>query len=90
MICPFCGYLTFDCTDSFMLSGLVNRFLWMQQFFPVCSGEILLFKTPISFVDHLQEILTAVLSCTPLIIPPFDDLKVYPFYLVDILKVIIL
>ncbi|CAA6669612.1 unnamed protein product [Spirodela intermedia] len=67
--------------------GLINRFSWMQQFFPLCSGEILLFKTPISFVDHLQEILTAVLSCAPLIIPPFDDLKVYPFYLVDILKV---
>ncbi|XP_078437775.1 AMP-dependent synthetase and ligase family protein isoform X2 [Wolffia australiana] len=65
--------------------GLVNRFLWMQKAFPVCHGETLLFKTPVSFIDHIQEILTAVLSCTPLIIPP-DELRAYPFYLVDILK----
>ncbi|MQL73305.1 hypothetical protein Taro_005655 [Colocasia esculenta] len=67
--------------------GLVNRFLWMQQLFPACRRDILLFKTPISFIDHLQEFLTAILSCTSLIIPPFDYWKADPFYLVDILKV---
>ena len=83
----FCKFFVFGLTNLLKLSGLVNRFMWMQEAFPVHSGDILLFKTPVSFIDHLQEILAPVLSCTPLIIPPSNDLKAYPFYLVDILKV---
>ncbi|XP_077237805.1 AMP-dependent synthetase and ligase family protein [Tasmannia lanceolata] len=66
--------------------GLLNRFLWMQALFPLHGEDILLFKTSISFVDHLQEFLSAILTCTPLIIPPYEELKENPFYLVDFLK----
>ncbi|KAL6565778.1 hypothetical protein OROHE_004833 [Orobanche hederae] len=42
--------------------GLLNRFLWMQEMYPLHEGDIMLFKTAISFVDHMQEFLGAVLS----------------------------
>lgn len=67
--------------------GLLNRFLWMQALFPLHEGDVLIFKTSVSFVDHLQEFLSAVLTCTPLIIPPFHVLKENPLYLVNFLKV---
>ncbi|XP_058103982.1 putative acyl-activating enzyme 19 isoform X3 [Magnolia sinica] len=66
--------------------GLLNRLLWMQALFPLHEVDILLFKTSISFIDHLQEFLTAILTCTPLIIPPFHELKENPFCLLDFLK----
>uniref|UniRef100_A0A453GNP8 4-coumarate--CoA ligase n=1 Tax=Aegilops tauschii subsp. strangulata TaxID=200361 RepID=A0A453GNP8_AEGTS len=52
--------------------GLLNRFLWMQRRNPLCSDDVLLFKTSVSFVDHLQEFLSAVLTSTTLVIPPID------------------
>ncbi|KAF8379018.1 hypothetical protein HHK36_028445 [Tetracentron sinense] len=67
--------------------GLLNRFSWMQELFPLHGVELLLFKTSISFIDHLQEFLSAILTCTPLIIPPFEELKANPFYVVDFIKV---
>lgn len=70
--------------------GLLNRFLWMQELFPLCGEEILLFKTSISFVDHLQEFISAILTCMPLVIPPFEELKANSFYIVDFLQVIFL
>ncbi|KAH9706700.1 putative acyl-activating enzyme 19 [Citrus sinensis] len=45
--------------------GLLNRFLWMQDLYPLHGEELLLFKTSISFIDHLQEFLSAILTaCT--------------------------
>lgn len=67
--------------------GLLNRFLWMQEFYPLLGEEILLFKTSISFVDHLQEFLGAILSACTLVIPPFNELKQNPFHVIDYLKV---
>ncbi|XP_044437181.1 putative acyl-activating enzyme 19 isoform X2 [Triticum aestivum] len=55
-----------------MEKGLLNRFLWMQRRNPLCSDDVLLFKTSVSFVDHLQEFLSAVLTSTTLVIPPID------------------
>ncbi|KAG9451686.1 hypothetical protein H6P81_004590 [Aristolochia fimbriata] len=66
--------------------GLLNRFCWMRKIFPLHEGEILLFKTPVSFIDHLQELFSSLLSGTPLIIPPPEQLKENPFCLVDFLK----
>ncbi|KAL0346453.1 UNVERIFIED_CONTAM: putative acyl-activating enzyme 19, partial [Sesamum calycinum] len=46
--------------------GLLNRFLWMQEAYPLHEGDVVLFKTAISFVDHMQEFLGAVLTtCFP-------------------------
>lgn len=67
--------------------GLLNRFLWMQQLYPMLEEEILLFKTSISFIDHLQEFLGPILSACKLVIPPFNQLKRNPFHVVDYLKV---
>lgn len=67
--------------------GLLNRFLWMQEFYHLLGEEILLFKTSISFVDHLQEFLGAILSACTLVIPPFNELKQNPFHVIDYLKV---
>lgn len=67
--------------------GLVNRFLWMQDMYPLQGEEILLFKTSISFIDHLQEFLGAILTACPLVIPPFSELKDNMFSVVDFLQV---
>ncbi|PON87500.1 PQQ-dependent membrane bound dehydrogenase, glucose/quinate/shikimate-related [Trema orientale] len=66
--------------------GLLNRFLWMQQLYPLNGVETLLFKTPISFVDHLQEFLSAVLTASTLVIPPFSELKDNVFSIVDLIQ----
>uniref|UniRef100_A0A0D9WL05 4-coumarate--CoA ligase n=1 Tax=Leersia perrieri TaxID=77586 RepID=A0A0D9WL05_9ORYZ len=65
--------------------GLLNRFLWMQRWKPLCSDDVLLFKTSVSFVDHLQEFLSAVLTCTTLIIPP-NDWRANPASLANLIK----
>lgn len=65
--------------------GLLNRFLWMQELYPLFGDEVLLFKTGISFVDHLQEFLSAILTGCTLVIPPFNHLKRNVFSLVDFL-----
>lgn len=41
--------------------GLLNRLLWMQGMYPLHEGDVVLFKTAISFIDHMQEFLGAVL-----------------------------
>lgn len=56
------------------LSGLLNRFLWMQDMYPLRGEETLLFKTSVGFIDHLQEILGALLTSCTLVIP-FNVLK---------------
>ncbi|KAL2514087.1 putative acyl-activating enzyme 19 [Forsythia ovata] len=66
--------------------GLLNRFLWMQEIYPLHGGDLLLFKTPISFIDHLQEFLGALLASCTLVIPPFNQLKENIFYIVDFLQ----
>ncbi|XP_010268207.1 PREDICTED: putative acyl-activating enzyme 19 isoform X2 [Nelumbo nucifera] len=66
--------------------GLLNRFLWMQELFPLLGGEVLLFKTSVSFIDHIQEFLSAILTSTPLVLPPFEEFKANPYYIVDFLK----
>ncbi|GJN01116.1 hypothetical protein PR202_ga18355 [Eleusine coracana subsp. coracana] len=67
--------------------GLLNRFLWMQRRNPLCSDDVLLFKTSISFVDHLQEFLSAVLTCTKLVIPPPSEWRANPASLTNLIKV---
>lgn len=59
----------------------------MQDLIPLGTQDILLFNTSISFIDHLQEFLSAILTCTTLIIPPFDELKANPTYILDFIKV---
>uniref|UniRef100_A0A0E0PSK2 4-coumarate--CoA ligase n=1 Tax=Oryza rufipogon TaxID=4529 RepID=A0A0E0PSK2_ORYRU len=66
--------------------GLLNRFLWMQRWKPLCSDDLLLFKTSVSFVDHLQEFLSAVLTCTTLVIPPPNDWRANPASLANLIK----
>lgn len=55
--------------------GLLNRFQWMQEKFPPSGEELLLFKTSISFIDHIQEFLSAILTSSALVIPPMKELK---------------
>lgn len=55
--------------------------------YPFSQTDVLIFKTSISFVDHLQEFLSSVLSGVALIVPPFDVLKENPFHLLNFLKV---
>ncbi|KNA23758.1 hypothetical protein SOVF_022220 [Spinacia oleracea] len=65
--------------------GILNRFLWMQELYPLKEDDILLFKTSISFVDHLQEFLAPILAGCTLVVPPFDELKGNLFGIVDYL-----
>ncbi|XP_028961265.2 putative acyl-activating enzyme 19 isoform X9 [Malus sylvestris] len=66
--------------------GLLNRFRWMQELYPLFGDEVLLFKTGISFVDHLQEFLSSILTGCTLVIPPFDHLKRNVFSILDFLQ----
>ncbi|XP_006655708.2 putative acyl-activating enzyme 19 [Oryza brachyantha] len=66
--------------------GLLNRFSWMQRWKPLCSDDVLLFKTSVSFVDHLQEFLSAMLTCTTLVIPPPNDWRANPAFLANLIK----
>ncbi|KAJ4776842.1 AMP-dependent synthetase and ligase family protein [Rhynchospora pubera] len=66
--------------------GLLNRFAWMQDTYPVCAEDFLLFKTSISFVDHLQEFLSSLLAGSTLVIPPSGELRFNPMHLIDIIK----
>ncbi|CAN1158424.1 Putative acyl-activating enzyme 19 [Linum perenne] len=67
-------------------SGLLNRFQWMNELYPVGSKGILIFKASIRFVDHLQEFLCAILSACTLVIPPFWELKDNPSSIVYFLQ----
>lgn len=67
--------------------GLLNRFLWMQEMYPVHEGDVVLFKTAISFIDHIQEFVGPILSTCTLVIPPFNQLKENIFAIMDILQV---
>ncbi|XP_051123700.1 putative acyl-activating enzyme 19 [Andrographis paniculata] len=67
-------------------AGLLNRFLWMQEMYPPDEGDVMLFKTAISFIDHMQEYIGAMLSTCTLVIPPFKQLKDNMFNVVDFLQ----
>lgn len=67
--------------------GLLNRFSWMQEMYPPDEGDLMLFKTAISFIDHIQEFLGAILSTCTLVIPPFNQLRENIFYLLDFMQV---
>lgn len=85
LVCAKAGF-----TDIFFLlfpSGLVNRYMWMQEFYPLVGSELLLFKTSVSFVDHLQELLGAIMSCCSLVVPPSQELKRNPLSVVDFMEV---
>ena len=47
----------------------------MQENFPSTREELLLFKTSISFIDHIQEFLSAILTASVLVTPPMKELK---------------
>ncbi|TKY63775.1 putative acyl-activating enzyme 19 [Spatholobus suberectus] len=66
--------------------GLSNRFLWMQGMYPLNGQELLLFKSSVSFVDHLQEFLSAILAACVLVIPPFNELKENTYSIIDFLQ----
>ncbi|KAF8032186.1 hypothetical protein BT93_D1187 [Corymbia citriodora subsp. variegata] len=66
--------------------GLLNRFSWMQRLYPLHGKEILLFKTSISFVDHLQEFIASILCACTLVVPPLDKLKHNALVVADFLE----
>ncbi|KAJ0235823.1 putative acyl-activating enzyme 19 [Hirschfeldia incana] len=66
--------------------GLLNRFMWMQEHYPVVREQQFAFKTSVGFIDHLQEFLGATLNSTPLVIPPFTLLKENMISIIDFLE----
>ncbi|KAG0491982.1 hypothetical protein HPP92_005380 [Vanilla planifolia] len=67
-------FASIECCSKFF-KGLVNRYYWMQNQYPISPEDVLLFKTSISFVDHIQEFLGAILAGALLIIPPYKELN---------------
>ncbi|CAA0842497.1 Putative acyl-activating enzyme 19 [Striga hermonthica] len=67
-------------------TGLLNRFSWMQEMYPLHEGDVVLFKTAVGFIDHMQEFLGALLSTCTLVIPPFNQLKENVYSVVDFLQ----
>ncbi|XP_027907269.1 putative acyl-activating enzyme 19 isoform X1 [Vigna unguiculata] len=66
--------------------GLSNRFSWMQGMYPLNGQELLLFKSSVSFIDHLQEFLSGILTACVLVIPPFNELKENLYSIIDFLQ----
>lgn len=59
----------------------------MQAQYPLGNKDVLLFKTSISFIDHLQEFLGAIFTSATLVVPPVDELKANPLCIVNLIKV---
>ncbi|KAM7272379.1 hypothetical protein ACFE04_027042 [Oxalis oulophora] len=66
--------------------GLLNRFDWMQASYPLYFDDRILFKTAISFIDHIQEFLGAILVACTVVIPPYKVLKEDMFSIVNFLE----
>lgn len=54
-------------------SGLLNRCRWMWMTYPFNKDELCCFKTSISFIDSLGEILTPLTQGIPLLILPDES-----------------
>jgi len=50
--------------------GLINRVLWMEQYFPWEPSEAVVHKTRLTFVDSLWEVLGPLLAGVPLSVAP--------------------
>lgn len=50
--------------------GLINRVLWMEQFFPWAPSETVVHKTRLTFVDSLWEVLGPLVAGVPLCLAP--------------------
>lgn len=59
----------------------------MQELFPSSGEELLLFKTSISFIDHIQEFLSAILTSSALVIPPVKEIKENLYSVVNFIQV---
>jgi len=77
----------YNCFTFIFLPGLSNRFSWMQGMYPLNGQELLLFKSSVSFIDHLQEFLSGILTACVLVIPPFNELKENLYSIIDFLQV---
>lgn len=55
--------------------------------YPLNGQELLLFNSSVSFIDHLQEFLSAILTACVLVIPPFNELKENIYSIIDFLQV---
>ncbi len=64
--------------------GLINRIRWMQETYPIDSTETHLFKTALSFVDHLAESFQALLSGASLVILPDNEVSNIELFLEEI------
>lgn len=58
----------------------------MQDLYPMHGQDYLVFKTSISFIDHLQEFLSGILTTSTLVVPPFNVLKENILCMVDFLQ----
>ncbi|GER45155.1 AMP-dependent synthetase and ligase family protein [Striga asiatica] len=81
-----CGTETVSLGQHVSIVGLLNRFSWMQEMYPLHEGDVVLFKTAVGFIDHMQEFLGALLSTCTLVIPPFNQLKENLYSVVDFLQ----
>ncbi|KAK0596820.1 hypothetical protein LWI29_019345 [Acer saccharum] len=60
----------------------------MSDLYPLHGEYILLFKTSISFIDHLQQFYSAVLIACTLVEPPVIELKRNLFGIIEVLQLV--
>lgn len=65
--------------------SLANRLRWMDQKYPVVSGERFAIKTSISFVDHLSEVFQPLVGGATMVIIP-DKQALSPLTLAEYIK----
>lgn len=49
--------------------GLLNHLVWMKEIYPFSQAKVLIFKTSINFVDHLQKFLVLSFLVLQLLFP---------------------
>ena len=55
--------------------GLINRIVWQFKTFPFDQGEVVMRRTPMTFIDSLAEIYCPLLAAVPLWVPSKELLQ---------------
>ncbi len=60
--------------------ALINRLSWQFTRFPFDYNEIIIRRTPLTFIDSIVEIVGSILGLVPIYAPPYETITNYGIY----------
>ena len=60
--------------------ALINRLSWQYTRFPFDYNEIIIRRTPLTFIDSIVEIVGSILGLVPIYAPPYEAVTNYGIY----------